>query len=789
MPKVTHAMATEYVVVSVLDDVAQVCRRIPPLWDLENYVAVNPFLGFAGQPMAAAAQVVGDGLGARVLPETEFYRSRWRAGSFGMAELARAAGRAGYDAAALAAVLDGKAAAPLRPRALTLTFAERYDQQHGSDWNDRAIRHATGWCAVHIPSDAPAWGRAASAAGLYASWREAAQVDRSLEVQGLPGWRVWARRLPADPLAAIETMIAALRVTPIERQAYLYRLLAGVFGWASFMRRDIWSAGDAEVGPLLDLLAIRICTDAAVAQLAPKRAAQVAAAAPAPAVEDEAVRMVFQEALEDGYAAGVLGQLRPPTAGQAARPAVQAVFCIDVRSEVLRRHLEACSPDIETRGFAGFFAVFLEWQTEAGHSARCPVLLQPGVHLKTTAPARAWDGQAALKQIAATPAAAYTFVETLGLAYALGLAGDALVRRTTPRVDEGAAPFTLVPGPDGGVAPAARVDIAALILKNMGLRDRYGRIVLLAGHEGRSENNPHQAGLDCGACGGHGGALNARIAAAILNDPQVRAALPERGFAVPADTHFLPAVHDTSDDQVRLLDLDQAPATHRSDLAQLERWLAEAGAASRSERAAALGIAARSAGLLERLLRRRARDWSEVRPEWALARNAAFIAARRDRTRGVDLAGRAFLHEYDWTTDPDSSILTLILTAPMVVASWINLQYFASTVDNDAFGCGDKTLHNRIGAAGVVLGNGGDLRTGLALQSVRAADGSWYHEPLRLQVMVEAPQDRIDAVLAANNGVRDLIENGWVRLFAIDPAGGAVRRRVPGRGWEGERIA
>ena len=203
----------------------------------------------------------------------------------------------------------------------------------------------------------------------------------------------------------------------------------------------------------------------------------------------------------------------------------------------------------------------------------------------------------------------------------------------------------------------------------------------------------------------------------------------------------------------------------------------------RAERAATLGLAGRPARGLRRLLDRRARDWSEVRPEWGLARNAAFIAARRVRTRGVDLDGRAFLHEYDSAADPDGSVLTLILTAPMVVASWINLQYLASTVDNDAFGCGSKTLHNRLGSLGVVLGNGGDLRTGLPAQSVHAADGGWYHEPLRLQVVVEAPPDKIRAALSAQPGVMDLVENGWVRLFALDPVGPGASLWVSGRGW------
>ncbi|GAB4208152.1 MAG: DUF2309 domain-containing protein [Roseiflexaceae bacterium] len=764
--------------------VARVCRRIPPMWDLPNFVAVNPFLGFAEQPLAVAARLVADGLGGRLLPDVAFYRQRWREGAFDRATLERAARRAGYNPAELEQVLEGKTPAPSRPDSPLLTFAEQHDRDHGTGWAGITARHTAAWCAVYAQHGGARWPRPEAAAGLYLDWREAARADRSLELEGLAGWRAWAQALPETADQAISMMLDRLSMPPTAHEHYLYRLLGGVYGWASLLRRNAWEAGDQYPAVLVDLLAIRICTDAAVAQLAPRPKRPAPRPATPAMVEDEQVRAIFQEALEDGYAARLLGGIATPS-GPAApkRPAVQAIFCIDVRSEPMRRHLEAQSEKIETRGFAGFFGVTLDWQTDAGGSARCPVLLKPGVRVAGQQTTKGADTNA-LKELQTAPAAAFTFVETLGLAYGLGLAGDALTLRGNQQIDEGSVPFSLEPNARGGIALADRVDLAAGMLKNMGLRQSFGRLVLLAGHEGHSANNPHAAGLDCGACGGHGGAINARIAAAVLNDPAVRRALPGRGWNIPEDTWFLPAVHDTSIDQVRLLDTALVPTSHAADLAQLERWLGQAGAGVRAERAPTLGLGERAPNLLERLLGRRARDWSEVRPEWALARNAAFIAARRSRTRGVDLQGRAFLHEYDWTTDPDNSILTLILTAPMVVASWINLQYFASTVDNQVFGSGTKALHNRIGTHGVVLGNSGDLRTGLALQSVQAADGSWYHEPLRLQVVVEAPRERIERVLAEQPGVCELIEHGWVRLFALDPASDRATRWMPGQGWE-----
>lgn len=773
MPPATHA------------SVVAVCRRIPPLWDLPNFVAVNPFLGFAGQPFVEAAHTIADGLDARVLPTLDFYRARWQSGAFGQAALVQAATRHGQDAAYLHMLLEGNAAMTQRPASIVYTFAEQHDQRFGTSWHTTVTRTVALWCAALVPEHGTVL-RSAAGETLFASWRATALLDRSLAFEGLRGWREWLAQLPLERDAVIATLLDRLGVEAELREAYLYRLLGGVYGWASLVRRATWQDTNGDPGALADLLAIRLCTDAAVAELV--SAGQQHLQATIRYSDDEAVLLALQDALEDGYATRLLGSFAPPVPASAVRPSVQAIFCIDVRSEVLRRHLEAQSSSIETRGFAGFFGVSLDWQTDSGGSARCPVLLAPGVGIRSLAPPASRTLNDTLRHMQSAPAASFSFVEVAGLAYGASLAADALTRRSAQFSDEGSAPFSLELGAAGtGMPIGDRIELASGMLKNMGLRDTFARLVLLAGHQSQSENNPHAAGLECGACGGHSGAINARVAGAILNDSAVREGLLVRGWNLPADTWFVPAVHDTAIDSVTLLDTAHVPPSHSADLSQLTNWLAQAGAGVRAERAPTLGMQSTARNLFGRL-RQRGRDWSEVRPEWALARNAAFIAARRVRTRGVDLAGRAFLHEYDWTIDDDNSILSLILAAPMVVASWINLQYFGSTVDNQMFGSGTKTLHNRVGSLGVVLGNGGDLRGGLALQSVQAADGTWYHEPLRLQVIVEAPHAKIESVLAAHPGVAELVDNGWVRLFALDPASNEWARRAQGGAWEVSRV-
>ncbi len=320
-----------------------------------------------------------------------------------------------------------------------------------------------------------------------------------------------------------------------------------------------------------------------------------------------------------------------------------------------------------------------------------------------------------------------------------------------------------------------QADLAAGILDAMGLRV-FAPVVLLVGHGSQSANNPHAAGLDCGACGGQTGEINVRVLAQLLNDSRVRAALAQRGRAIPDDTRFVPALHNTTTDHIHGLSGEPLPEPQ-------QQWLTAAGELARRERSAALDptLAEAPSQVLDRALRARSGDWSQVRPEWGLADNAAFIIAPRDRTRGIDLQGRTFLHDYAWREDPGYGVLEMILTGPLVVTHWINMQYNASVTDNLKYGSGNKVLHNVVGGhLGVFEGNGGDLRVGLPLQSVH--DGErWMHEPLRLSVYIEAPREPVLDIVERHETLRQLVDNEWLFLFCLDDSGAIERLRR--KGW------
>jgi uncharacterized protein YbcC (UPF0753/DUF2309 family) len=783
----------------------QATRAIPPLWPLASSVAVNPFLGQTGDRLATAAARLRRTAGIPMTMPRAWYAAQVQAGAIGEADL-----RAAFEAAPLAerpktfAALKKALQAEAAPPVAVPTVAELAAEASAIDWpgliNDR-IGH---WAAGYFDQGQALWA-GAGVQRAYAAWRAVASHDLTPEIHGLSGFAQRVSDAPMRAEDAIADCVARLGLPQAALESYFHRLLSTLGGWGQVGRYRLWQAElaggtDASV---IDLLAIRLIWEAALLErhgerlAAPWQAATAAYAKPVAPTLDDSMDAIFQEAAERGAqrrlqallagaeSGAAAGAAAEAEAGAAGRPALQVAFCIDVRSEVYRRALESLDPGIQTLGFAGFFGLGLGHRRFGSDvvELRLPVLLNPGVMtcsgdatpaveeadvaVRMTARARRAWGRFKLAAISS-----FAFVEAAGPVYAGKLLRDGLGRPTHALPDDPA------PRPVAALDVETRLTTAATVLKAMSLTQDFARLVILAGHGANVVNNPHASALHCGACGGYSGEVNARLLASLLNDPHVRARLPERGLVVPEDTLFVGALHDTTTDAVKIYAADQNCAAHAGDLAQAERWLQAAGMLARGERALRLPRAGDGEAVAQR-----AGDWAEVRPEWALAGCQAFVAAPRRRSRGRDLAGRAFLHDYDWRRDEGFGILELILTAPVVVASWISLQYYGSTVAPEVFGAGNKLLHNVTGGIGVVEGNGGVLRAGLPWQSVH--DGErLMHEPLRLSVLVEAPREAIADILARHPGVRALFDNRWLHLFALDEAGQMAWRYTGDLGWE-----
>lgn len=788
------------------------CARIAPAWPLDRLIAVNPYWGFVDRPIEDAAAHLTALSGTRLTMARSWFRARFAAGEFAERHLLAALRESGPELSlegVLAELEKPEQAAARYPSMVDWLDAHR-DLDRELSFDDLVTRQLSQTCAAYADDAQASWSVSRDG-GLYAAFRALLVDDESPRLLvGLTGLGAAAKKLPEDPRALIGHALSAMKLAPSEYEDYLTALLLSVLGWASafaFTRWDARLAGRDD-DAIVHLLAARLTWELLLHQRVAGeelrlgwRTARREWTTRLPTQRDRMrVDWVAQRALELSYQEPLLSALgRREHVAASAYPSAQLVFCIDVRSEVIRRCVEHGRPQLQTLGFAGFFGLPVAYQPlRGGARAQLPGLLAPSLRIVDRGQHHARAVSAASREasvagttegLARSPVSTFSWVETLGLGAAVSL-----LRDTCALGNGGADPLRHHPhehelgpvlvGEDGKELPLERrAGLAAGILRGMSLTGGFARLVALFGHTATSDNNPLAAGLQCGACGGQSGEVNARALAALLNDPAVRAALVSEGILVPESTHFLGGVHDTTTDELRLFDLTTLPSTHRPDLAQLEQELLAATQRAREERAKSLGLGDAPRESLGARLRRRSRDWSEVRPEWGLARNAALIVAPRERTRDLDLDGRAFLHEYRPEQDTGFAVLEQIMCAPMVVAHFINMQYYASTVDNLRYGSGNKVLHNVVGGTvGVFEGAGGDLRIGLPRQSLHDGD-DWVHVPQRLSVFLEAPRTAIDAVIAKHALVRNLVDHEWLFVFAIEPGGGAIHQRTP-RGWE-----
>ena len=802
--------------VTLTEAAERACASIAPTWPLDRFIAVNPFWPRTHKPLPRVAGELAALSGASLLMPRAWYAEEWRSGRLRSEHVREAIAENGADVTEddlLASFWIREPTSHRRPLVVDVLETLR-QRDHELSWRDFVMERISRFCASYF-DDGQAQVSAPRKQGFYATWRDQAESDRMPSLfMGLRGYRAVLDSLPFTADEMIDRGCFDLGVSASERERYFSALLLDVNGWASWCAYLRWIArlAGGDDGHIRELLAIRLAwewillraSDAAIAAewqfamaswSAIDRAAQVARS-------DD---WILQRAVEIAWLARVRPQLTQGfDAKRPAKPKLQVAFCLDVRSEVFRRALEAQGDDIQTFGAAGFFGVPLEYAQLAADDARpqLPGILAPKYRVTDTnvpeglehARRARLEAANAWKAFKSSSLSSFAFVDSMGPLFARNLYRDAFTddaRRSdhhdhsglTDAEDAARVPRVTSHVDGTPVATDERCQIAESFLRTIGLTKNFARVVLLVGHGSETKNNAHAAGLDCGACCGQPGDVNARAAAALFNDEAVRTGLISRGIEVPATTLFVGGLHNTTTDEVTLFSGDASSTTHQTDLVEVRGVLDRASIRTRRERAPRLGLGDLSDAQLHASLVKRARNWAEVRPEWGLAGNAMLVVAPRERSRHIDLQGRAFLHDYRFEDDKDHTILEAIMTGPLVVGHWINFQYYASTVDNARYGCGDKVLHNIVGGhLGVLEGNGGDLRIGLSLQSLH--DGErWVHSPLRLAVFIEASRPAIDRVLEKHPKVKELVDNEWLHLFQLDASERTVLARRNG-GWK-----
>ncbi|MEK6685762.1 MAG: DUF2309 domain-containing protein, partial [Pseudomonadota bacterium] len=488
------------------------------------------------------------------------------------------------------------------------------------------------------------------------------------------------------------------------------------------------------------------------------------------------------------------------------RPEAQIVFCIDEREESIRRQLEEINPAIETLGAAGFFGIPINYKglDDTHRTALCPIVVTPA-HNIDEIPRKGTEktlqehnkGRSLYRKLAylmnqslrRSLLISHAVIDALAPIVLVGLLSRTFLPKyllafnnslrhniekdvptellfIAPNTETAATPEN----PQLGFTDNEQAARLTGFMRSTGLTYGFAPIVCLMAHGSTSQNNPHEAAHDCGACSGKRGGPNARLFAAMANRPEIRKLLAQNNILIPEDTWFVGAEHDTCSDVITWYDTEDVPQNLQSDFETFRIDVIKSRDASAHERCRRFSSANNpktpAAGIYHAHLR--SNDLSQVRPEYGHATNASAIIGRRSISQGIFLDRRAFLISYDPTQDPEGKLLENVLLTVGPVGAGINLEYYFSTINNERFGCGTKIPHNITGLFGVMEGASSDLRTGLPKQMVE------IHEPIRLQVLVEASTTVLGQIYERQESLRELIGGGWILVSTIDPDNGEI---------------
>lgn len=777
-----------------------VTGRVAPAWPLKNFVAVNPYVGFVDTKFAEAAHQFSERGQVKLTMPIQFYLKQIKAGKITNDDLDAAIDQEGITTTVKQFVDDAKKLSK-RPRNNRLALSNLTDiasAVSGKDWNVFMVDRISFWASAYFDDFIAGWSKDRSNQNLYQDWKKEAEISRAEELMGLKGFRSAVKNLPDDHITLTKSVIEQLRLRDEDVEAYLHSLILRVIGWSSYIsgidfNSDLYGEKTSQLEGFLGVILAWeyyfINTSSDKEKIKSIWFKQLYDNESSDELMEEVLEteLILQNALDIAGQRELKELINSVEKGTTDSPkaSAQMIFCIDVRSEVYRRNLEMVDPSIQTIGFAGFFGFPINY-VPLGHNEgknQCPVLIPSSAIVKESFSENEklqkirtskHQVQKTWKSFKSGAVTSFGFVSPLGLSFLPKILANSFHKSRPvddPKTDgvaiknmkERVLDLTMIAMED-------QVSMAASALTGMGIKDHLARIVLISGHGSTSLNNPHASGLDCGACGGHSGEINALTAQQILNSSEVRAGLKKIGIVIPEDTLFVACLHNTTTDDISIVNESLVPDSHKDQIQKLKASFEKASSRTRLERSLRFDLDKGSSTNIDQLIKGRSNDWSQIRPEWGLAGCRSLIIAPRRKTQGANLNGTAFLHDYEWSKDNEFKLLETIMTAPMVVTSWINLQYYASTTDNQHFGAGNKTLHNVTAGLGVIEGSGGDLKIGLPMQSVHNGK-DFEHIPYRLSVVIDAPIEAINSILKKHENIRNLFDNSWITLHHMNERG------------------
>ncbi len=750
----------------ILESIIKASNVIGKTWPLYSFVTSNPLSGYEKMPFKDAANSAKELLNTKVFPEASLYRQAWSQGEIEERELV------------LLLKENGLSKSP----SFYLEQIESQKRTEEKNLNHNLDRIMVKWLAAFMDEGLAEWQMPDKKDGFYKAWRKLVKYDNEIGIKDI-------RKIPKTSLEALTHVLKDCQKGDYTK--IFTHHLAALPGWTGYINyrsqsNSLWQ--EEYPVSLEDYLAVRLW-------ISQELKIQILPETNNTDSDHKIAKLqyIWLKAWEKSWQNQLVKTLAKKSITTLSENDklsldAQMVFCIDTRSELIRRHVES-KGNYETFGYAGFFGLAMDYKNLNDGLTRksCPPIVSSAYTVTETSQVNkekkkiAYErkneifkfGKYFQKRMKNMLPSAFGYVEGSGFYYGLSLLGRTILpgyfyrlkrKNTTtyeticePKIDR----VDMEDDNSFGISLEEKVAIVKSAFDLTGWK-HFAPLVFFVGHGSHSANNPFGSSLDCGACAASPGRHNARMLAKLANLSKVRKALAQDyQINIPENTIFIGAEHNTTTDDIVIFD-SEVPNSHQERLFRVKSDLLSAQLTATQDR---LGINKNSIALAQH----KANNWGETRPEWGLAKNAGFIVGPRELTKNENLDSRCFLHSYDWQQDTTGKSLEGIMQGPMVVTQWINNHYYFSTIDNNTFGGGSKITHNITGKFGVVQGNGGDLKMGLPLQSLCQSDHEMYHQPLRLSVFIQAPVDRVTDILLRNENLKTLLDNEWIYLLVMDP--------------------
>ncbi|MCB0383542.1 MAG: DUF2309 family protein, partial [Psychroserpens sp.] len=323
----------------ILLSIEAATQRIGTTWPLYSFVTSNPLSGYEKLTFEEAVQEAGRFLKSNVYPSVSIFRQAYENNDI--------------DASILSEIL--KSNELFKSPEAYLEVMENEEHINSNETSSKLDVIMSKWLSAFMDEGLAEWQMPFKEKGFYAAWKQLAVYDKDFGKPSL-------KHLPETSIEALVQVLNAHQITNYNEVFSAH--IAALSGWTGYIKHridtnSIWQ----QQFPITieDYLAVRLTIANHLGMSLEQEIHTTKKAI------NNGLKHLWLKAWEATFQNRLVSDLKAknisnnPTVKNVIEPDAQMVFCIDTRSEMIRRHVEAAG-NYETFGYAGFFGIAADYQ-------------------------------------------------------------------------------------------------------------------------------------------------------------------------------------------------------------------------------------------------------------------------------------------------------------------------------------------------------------------------------------------------------------------------------------------